>query len=118
MFFMERLHELSHFPTENAFQGPLFRCHHMNFDAAATQSCRNLKPDKACTKNDCLARRLCACDDGTAIRKRTKRMNVRPDCPRGSRDEPAQPRWQAAIDHTEYSARPRARFPVNLDQGG
>ena len=49
----------------------------MNLDAAATQSRRNLKPNKTRTKNDCPARRLCACNDGTAIRKRAKGMNVR-----------------------------------------
>ena len=48
----------------------------MDFDATAAQSCRHLKPDEACTKDDRFARRLRARDDGTAIRKRAKRMNV------------------------------------------
>jgi hypothetical protein len=34
-FFVERLYELSHFPTENAFQGAPFRRHNMNLNPAA-----------------------------------------------------------------------------------
>lgn len=59
MFLMKRLYKFSQFLTEDAFQWPLFRRHHMNLDTAATQSSRNFKPDKACTSMIAL-RAVCA----------------------------------------------------------
>ena len=72
MFFMQGLQKPPHFPTEYAFHRHPLKCHHVDIDATAAQSGRNLEPDEACPDYHDFVVGLSALDDLSAVRKGTQ----------------------------------------------